>query len=242
MEIEILHPTIFPKEQIISGVTTKNSQFEPNGLTFGVSKYVSKDVVKQNIKYLADYLNVGTSDVKFLHQTHSDKIWVVEKNFQNAYGDAMVTAAKGIILAVKIADCAGILLYDPIKEVVAVVHSGWRGSSKRILPQTVELMIKRFATSPQDLLVYVSPLASGKRYEVGKEVAQLFPRSIYTNSDGRYFFDNRREILFQLDEAGIPRNNIETSELCTIEALNLHSYRREGEHSGRMAAFIGMRR
>jgi YfiH family protein len=180
--------------------------------------------------------------VKFLHQTHSDKIWVVGRGFQNAYGDAMVTGEKGIDLAVKIADCAGILLYDPIKKVVAAVHSGWRGSSKRILPRTIEFMVKEFGTNPQDLLAYVSPLASGKRYEVGKEVAQLFPRSIHTNSDGRYFFDNRKEILFQFDEAGVSRSNIEISEFCTIETLDLHSYRREGEHSGRMAAFIGMRK
>lgn len=241
MEIEVLLPKIFPKEQIISGVTTKNSQFEPNGLTFGVSEYVSEDAVKRNIKRLAKHLSVAPSDVKFLRQTHSDRIWIVDRDFQNAYGDALITAQKGIILAVKIADCAGILLYDPKRKVVAAVHSGWRGSSKRILPRTIELMAKEFETNPQDLLAYISPLASGERYEVGEEVARLFPRSIHRNSDGIYFFDNRKELLFQFDEVGVPRSNIETSELCTIGTLNLHSYRREGGRSGRMAGFIGMR-
>lgn len=241
MEIEILQPEIFPKDQIISGVTTKNTQFKPNGLTFGRSEYVAEDVVKHNIKKLAEYLGVEDSEIKFLHQTHSDKIWLVDRNFQNAYGDALVTPQKGIILAVKIADCAGILLYDPKRKVVAAVHSGWRGSSKRILPQTIELMAKEFGTNPQDLLGYISPLASGERYEVGEEVAQLFPRSIHKNSDGKYFFDNRKELLLQFKETGVPSSNIEISEFCTIGTLSLHSYRREGKHSGRMAAFIGMR-
>lgn len=241
MEIEILQPEIFPKEQIVSGVTTKNSQFEPNGLTFSVSKYVSEDIVKRNIQNFAEYLNINPSDIKFLRQIHSDKIWIADRQFQSDYGDALVTTQKGIVLAVKIADCAGVLLYDQKRKVVAAVHSGWRGSSKRILPRTIEFMANEFRTDPQDLLAYVSPLASVERYEVGQEVAQLFPRSAHRNSDGRYFFDNRKELLLQFEEVGVPRKNIELSEFCTIGTTNLHSYRREGEYSGRMAAFIGMR-
>ncbi len=241
MEIEIIQPEIFPKDKIVSGVTTKNTLFEPYGLTFSVSKYVSESIVKTNIEKLASYLNINPSNLKFLRQSHSDKICIVDKNFQPTYGDALVTGYKGIVLAVKVADCAGILIFDPKNEIIAAVHSGWRGSNKRILHRTIELMHKEFGTNPQDLIAYISPLASGERYEVGEEVAKLFPRSTIKNSYGKYFFDNKRELLFQFEEIGVSRSNIEVSTLCTISSANLHSYRREGERSGRMAVFIGMK-
>ncbi|MGB9911954.1 MAG: polyphenol oxidase family protein, partial [Candidatus Kapaibacteriota bacterium] len=95
---------------------------------------------------------------------------------------------------------------------------------------------------PRNLLVYISPLASGKRYEVGEDVAKLFPLSTIPTPNGKYFFDNRKEIIYQLKETGVEEKNIEYSPLCTISNTNLHSYRRDKEKSGRMAAFIGLKK
>jgi YfiH family protein len=187
-------------------------------------------------------LKIDVKDFAFSKQIHSNEILLVYDNFKPIEGDALVTNIKGKILVVKISDCAAVLIYDPINEIVAAIHSGWRGSSQKIVPETIKFMKNHFGSNSEDLLVYISPLASGERYEVGKEVARLFQLSTTVTPEGKYFFDNRKEIFRQLVESRVHKDNIEISEHCTIANLNFHSYRRDKEKSGRMAAFIGMRK
>lgn len=239
--LKVIEPKIFPKDKIIAGVTERNQQLHPIGFSFCETEAIDRTTATEHKRLLAEQLQIETRDFAFLKQIHSDKISLVDGNFKTVEGDALVTNLKGKILVVKIADCAAVLIYDPIREIVAAIHSGWRGSSKRIVPKTIEFL-KSLGSRPEDLLVYVSPLASGEKYEVGEEVARLFPQSITINSNGKYFFDNRKEIIRQLIETGVYEQNIESSELCTITNTNLHSYRRDKEKSGRMAAFIGMKK
>ncbi len=154
----------------------------------------------------------------------------------------MITAFKGLVLCVIIADCAAVLMFDPKNGVVAGLHSGWRGTQMNITQKGIELLKATFKTNPADLLVYISPCASGESYIVRKDVAQHFPRTSRKINDEEYLFDNRAEIQLQLADCGVLKENIEMSAGCTIGGENdYHSYRRDGERSGRMAAFIGMK-
>ncbi len=259
VKIDIIFPEIFPKHKILAGVTKKNSHIFPNGLSFGVTETFPKEVVLEHRQLLAKYLGFNLVDFVFLRQAHTDIIHLVNDNIcrnngidgenkdsgmQNLdeylFGDAIITSAKRKILTVKIADCAGILIYDPKNEVIGAVHSGWRGSSKKILPKAINLMKSHFNSNPADILVYISPVPSAEKYQVGKEVAELFPFSTVKDNSGNYFFDNRKELIIQLMESGIRKQNIELSPMCTISNLDLHSYRRDKEKSGRMCAFICM--
>ncbi|MCX7879903.1 MAG: peptidoglycan editing factor PgeF [Ignavibacteria bacterium] len=240
MELKILQPQIFPKDKIIAGVTMRNNHIHPIGLSLGISKHIDQHTFYRHKKILANYLNVSTSDFYFVHQTHSDIIHFVDGDYKTMYGDALVTNRKNKILIVKIADCAGVLIYDPKKEVISAVHSGWRGSAKNIVPKTIQYLIDNFGTKPEDLLIYISPLASAEKYTVGIEVAKIFPNSTI-KANGNYFFDNRKELLLQLKSVGVQQSNIEISPLCTISSTELHSFRRDGDFSGRMAAFIGLK-
>jgi YfiH family protein len=261
MTINLIVPNIFPKDKILAGVTERNCHIYPDGLSFGVTEHFDSQTVRKHRKLLADFLGVKVEDFVLLHQVHSDIIHIVEEMGRNCYGkttkhkpssfsnnldskfdgDALITSIKGKILGVKIADCAGILMYDIKKEIVSAVHSGWRGSAQKILPKTISKMQERFGTNPKDILVFISPVPDAQKYEVGQEVAELFPRSTVISPDGKYFFDNRKELLLQLLQSGIEERNIEISPICTISNLNLHSYRRDKDKSGRMLAFIGMK-
>jgi YfiH family protein len=242
MSIKILRPTIFPNDSIISGVTLKNQHIFPEtGLTFSPSPICSKEQVDLHKKLLADQIGVKTEKLKFQHQIHSDIISVIDETSQETDSDAMITDKNGIILCVKIADCAAILVYNPINQVIAAIHSGWRGTQQSITAKTINRMSGLFGSNPEHLLIYISPAALGKNYEVGEEVAKLFPRTITPTGNGKYLFDNTKEILLQLQEIGVPIKNIEISGICSIENKNFHSYRRDKERSGRMCAFIGMK-
>jgi len=263
MKINLIVPKIFSQNKILAGVTEKNTHLHPDGLSFGVTEQFDRSTVIKHRKLLADYLGVNLKDFVFLHQLHSDIVHIIDEVGNNDYdnfssiskfensllnnldatwnGDALITSVKGKVLGVKIADCAGILIYDFKKEIISAVHSGWRGSAQRILPKTIAKMQEHFGSNPQDILVFISPLPDAPKYEVGKEVAELFPRSTIITPDGKYYFDNRKELLFQLLESGVEQRNIEISTQCTVSNNNLHSYRRDKEKSGRMLAFIGMK-
>lgn len=240
--LNIIIPSIFPQDKVIAGVTERNQHIHPLGFSFAPTDFIDEQTVRKHQQLLAEQLQIRIDDFAYLKQTHSDTIIVVDNDFHPVEGDTLITKKKGKVLVVKIADCAGILVYDPVEEIIAAIHSGWRGSSKRIVQKTLEIMIKKFSTKVENLLVYISPLASVEKYEVGEEVARLFPNTVLKFPDGKFHFDNRKEIVNQLLDLGIMLDNIEVSNLCTISNENLHSFRRDREKSGRMACFIGMRK
>ncbi|HYF02839.1 MAG TPA: peptidoglycan editing factor PgeF [Patescibacteria group bacterium] len=242
--IDIEKPVIFPEKSIISGVTKRNLRAFPNqgGLSLSPGKILSKEELADHRKAFAEGLGIPTDILKFQNQVHGDMIRVITPDSKTEASDGMITSFKNIVLCIIIADCAAVLMYDPKNSVIAGFHSGWRGTQLNIVGKGINILKDNFKSDPADLLVYVSPCASGERYIVREDVAQHFPRSVKRINNKEYLFDNRMEIQLQLHEAGVPRSNIEVSDGCTIGGeIDYHSYRRDGERSGRMAAFIGMK-
>ncbi len=242
MKFQILSNDVFQRFSIISGVTQVNKKIFPeNGFSLASNGKSSSDQFMRNLNYFASKIGFTVNQIKSVNQVHGDKIEEVNTDSFVVDADAMITREKNLLLMIKIADCAGILIYDPVKEIIAAVHSGWKGTSLNIVPKTINRMINEFGCSPINLLVYISPCASGKNYEVQQDVAILFPRSTIQISPSKYLFSNRREIKYQLDSMSIPRENIEVSDICNVENINFHSYRRDRDLSGRMGVFIAMR-
>ncbi len=237
--MKIIKPEIFPKSKIISGVTLKNLDlFEPFG--FSISKtniYSDSQILKMHEKF-AEFLGYKLDYLIFQKQIHSDIISIVNDDYQIVESDAMICNLKGRVLNVKLADCGGILLYDPVKSVIAVIHSGWRGSAANILTKTILRMKDEFNSLSADLLAYIAPLASVKNYQVGNDVQSVLGKFCIKSEDGSWYFDNRLKLKEELLSAGVNFNNIEISDLCTIENPELHSYRRDNENSGRMSCYI----
>ena len=241
MELEIIKPAIFPKNEIISGITTKNiKDFPEHGFSLSKGKILNDEEVEKNRKLLADQLKTDQSHLIFQKQIHGDHARIIDNESGIAESDAMITDKKNIFINILIADCTAVLLYDKQRQVIAGIHSGWRGSQLNITNKTIGKMAKEFGTVQSDLLAYVSPCASGDKYEVEKNVADIFPRYVAKKSDTKYLFDNRKKVVDDLLNSGILLRNLEVSDKCTISNKNLHSHRREGDKAGRMSAFIGM--
>jgi len=242
MKIDFIKPTIFDGYNIIAGVTKRNiGKNMPFGFTISSAKIADSETVLSNRKLLANEIGIDFTKMIFQKQVHGDYVRLVNSNSDSSIeSDGMYSNQIGIILNVSIADCAAVLIFDKVKKVICGVHSGWKGTSLNIAGKAIQILKNEFASIPEDLLVYISLCAGGEEYEVGSEVGELFPRSIKPKGNDKFLFDNKNEIYLQLIEEGIPEKNIEVSEICTISNTDFHSYRRDGDKSGRMSAFIGM--
>ncbi len=241
MKIEIIEPDIFPKDIVKAGVTEKNeSLFPETGLSFSNAKNLTDAEVYKHQQLLADFIGIPFGNLKFQKQVHGDTIKVIDKESVTEEADGMITNIKGIFPVIKIADCAALLAYDPENKAVGAFHSGWKGTKLNITAKGIRLMNVIYGSDPAKLLFYLSPCASGANYEVEWDVARFFPGSVTDIGNGKYLFDNKKQIKLQLLDAGIDENNIEISDICTIGDKSLHSFRRDKDLSGRMAAYIGM--
>jgi YfiH family protein len=184
----------------------------------------------------------------FPRQTHSDHIWIATaENTTVADTDALITNEPGLFLCVQTADCVPILLFDPIRKVVAAVHAGWRGTVSKIAAKTVGLMVEKFDCQPSDIVAGIGPSIHMHAYEVGPEVVEAVQAN-FSNSptllkpsltEGKAFFDLWEANKTILVESGIPEENIEVMGLCSFEHVDLfYSARRDGIDTGRMVSGI----
>jgi hypothetical protein len=249
MTLIIEQPHIFPSTLLV-GVTERNTHLFPEtGLSLLKGQILNDAEVADHRLRLAEAIGVEKSALKFQKQVHATTVrTLTHENHEHhttepfAESDGMITATKGFVLCVGIADCASVLLYDPEHEVIAALHSGWKGTHGNIVQGGIKEMHKKFGTEAASLLAYISPCASGERYVVREDVAQLFAApALQRLNDEEYLFDNRLQIKEQLLAAGVQAENIEVSAGCTISDERYHSHRRDGERAGRMVAFIGMR-
>lgn len=239
--IEILRPSIFDSTKIQSGVTEINKKLFPKyGLSLSPAEILSNEEYNIHLQMFAHSRGIEKGQIKFNKQIHSNIVRIVDKDSQIEEADALITNTKRLMLLIKIADCVAVLMHDTENNVIAAVHSGWRGSKLNITGKTVDTMINKFGTNPKKLLTYISPAASIKKYEVGEEFLDYFPDTTFKKGK-KYYFDNKATIVNQLIAAGVNSSMIEVSGICTIKNKDYHSYRRDGKKSGRMGAFIMMK-
>jgi len=197
--------------------------------------------VNVNRKFFFTELGIDENKVTFQKQIHSSIIQYSSKPCLFDGCDAIYTDIKQNFLAVSVADCIPVFLYDPVKKVVAGIHSGWMGTKEKILTKTINEIIEKFNSNPSDLISYIGPGICQDHYEVGEEVGLLFDESVRYKSGEKFYLDLKKDNFNQLLLAGLRIENIEITDLCTYKEIDLlHSYRRDGIRSGRMFGIIGM--
>ncbi|OGU58684.1 MAG: hypothetical protein A2X64_09295 [Ignavibacteria bacterium GWF2_33_9] len=237
--LKIYTPTHIFDDEIITGITLKNDDlFPPFGFSISQADIFTEQEVVQNRKILANELGFSLEKFIYQKQIHSNIVNIAKSNFPIYESDGLITNEKELILVLSLADCCGIMVYDNQNQVIGAFHSGWKGTKLKIAESGIEKMVLQFGSKPGNLKIWLTPSAGGDEYEVGKDVAQFFPNSTQQISDEKWFFDNKKEILFQMLELGIQKENIEISPVSTISDKRFHSYRRDKNKSGRMAAFI----
>ncbi len=240
----ILKSQIFSKyPEIIFSFSTKVDANRSAPYFFNVSHSVgdNMNIVDENRKLFFNSLSLKPENVALQKQVHGDNISYVSHGGNCGESDAMITREKNLGLAISTADCASIFIYDKSQKIIAAVHSGWRGTYKKILLKTLIKLREEFNSEPGDLLAYIGPSISKINYEVDEDVASLFDEKYYSKS-GNKFLLNISQINYDiLLEFGLIKNNVQKSLLCSYGMKDLlHSYRRDGKISGRALGVIAM--
>ncbi len=177
-------------------------------------------------------------------QVHGDRIVAVENIEKDTVfpdADALMTNQPGIGLLIQQADCQAILFHDPIQKAIGAAHSGWKGSVLDIAGQTVSAMRKKYGSNPADIRAVISPSLGPCCAEFLNASWEL-PDSFFTHQVAENYFDFWAISRKQLLKAGLERDNIEITGLCTACGDNFFSYRRAkkqgSDHTGRNGSIL----
>ena len=205
-----------------------------------VKALFSLNPLKYSRKEIAHYLEINAENLAIPEQVHSAVVEFARSPGMYPAADGLVTQNPEIILTLKVADCVPVFLHDPSKNIIGLVHSGWRGTVGNIVYNAIQLMQKNGAETG-DIRCYLGPAIGKCCYEVNTEVADKFKKEAKVKLNNRKWRVGLHEqISYQLVELGIPIKNIRTSDICSYESPQCHSYRRDGENAGRMFAFFGL--
>ena len=192
-------------------------------------------------------------------QTHSDHIRIVGRSDAGILPpkltdtDGCISNESGLALLLTFADCTPLLFYDPVKRVIADIHSGWRGTLARIGTKAVEKMKEQFGCDPSDLICCIGPHLRKCHFEVDRDVFELFEAefadfgpadgfSSYRADRNKYYIDTAAINMEMLRRAGLREENLCDCGICTVcHSKICQSYRADKNDSGRSAAVIMLR-
>ncbi len=202
------------------------------------------EIIKKNRKLFFDAVGISESNIAWSKLIHGNKVLVADKPIKGEGCDAVITNKPNVFACVSIADCTPVLVYDPKQKAVAAIHAGWRGTSAKIVIETLKAMLANYGTRGEDCLAFIGACIGEKNFEVGEEVAIQFSDDVkhFDEQKQKYFVDLKKENKKQLIQSGLFEKNIEISNYCTIDDNDkFFSYRKEKGVTGRMLAVIGFK-
>lgn len=213
-------------------------------------KKQSREEIRMILQNISDY---QFRNIISPRQTHTNNVVVIdEDNLDNELYDVdgVITKLKGVALTIATADCQSIILYDKEKEVIGNIHSGWKGTLGKILSKGINLMIDRFSSNVEDIIVCIGPSILDCCFEVDKDVVDMFNEEFtdieefirlgeIKEGKQKYYIDtvgiNKKELL----RMGLLEENIYLSNICTKCNSDIyHSYRGQGIDSGRNITLV----
>lgn len=248
---------------IFNFVTTRNGAIAGNSYSsfnLGVHSGEIVDKVLERREILRKAIGIAPGRFILPRQVHGNGVAVIDENFLNmsadrrkdavSLADALITDIREVCIGITTADCVPVLLYDPVKKVIAAIHAGWRGTVQHIVSVTVRDMVMRFGVSPADIFAAIGPSIGQEQFEVGDEVYEAF-RDSYVDVDrlsmkhpgtGKYHIDLWEANRIDLFDAGVPAEHIEIAGLCTRTHSDIFFSARDlGVKSGRFVSGIYLR-
>lgn len=232
-----------------------------SSLNLSFTRGDEEEAVRENFRRIGSAMGIRCEDMVFTHQTHTINVRVVTEADRGCgivkprtYSDVdgLVTDIPGICLVTFYADCVPLYFVDPVKKVIGLSHSGWRGTVGKIGKVTVETMCREFKSRPEDILAAVGPSICQDCYEVSEDVILEFQKTFsrelwkdifYRKENGKYqlnLWEANRQILLG---AGILPEHISMPNLCTCcNPEFLYSHRASQGKRGNLGAFLGIKR
>lgn len=259
----LTYPAFEKLEGIIHGFSTRLggvSRGIYSSMNLSFTRGDEEEAVKENYRRIAQAIGFQPEDIVTSDQTHTANVRkvteadrgkgiTVPRDYQDV--DGMVTNVPGLVLATFYADCVPLYFADPVKRVIGLSHSGWRGTVAKIGKVTVEKMKEEYGCHPEDILAAIGPSICQDCYEVSEDVIEEFKtafageyqeRLYYKKKNGKYQLNlwEANRLIFL--EAGIPEANISMPGICTCcNPEFLFSHRASHGKRGNLAAFLGLK-
>lgn len=223
-----------------------------SNFNFSISEGDGSEQVLKNWTILSDAFMIPVADFCTVRQVHEDGILIIDgstdvSSVQNGDYDAIITNRTGLAVGVKTADCVPIFLFDPVRNVVGVVHAGWRGTAKKIAVKAIRRFQEKFSTKTEDVVAAIGPAIGPCCYEVDRVVRDAMEdhgAEVSTPSGNldRWMFDLPMANRLQLLDAGVTSVNIVEAGICTsCNRDTFFSHRGEGGGTGRQLSFLMIR-
>lgn len=206
------------------------ASFDPNRL-------VCSDQVHSTNIYIADESDAGRGT------TDKEKLEAI---------DGIVTNVPNLPIMTFYADCVPLYFYDPVKKVVAMAHSGWRGTVSNIGGKMIQTMLEHYGSNPADILCAIGPSICMGCYEVSEDVALEFQKAyakdqydsmILDKQNGKYQLDLHRACFLNFINAGISEEHIALPDYCTCcNPSVFFSHRASKGMRGNLGAVIMLRK
>jgi YfiH family protein len=219
----MLRPFPFTGDGVTAVVTTRHGGVSSGSYaSLNLGDHVGDDpeAVLENRRRVADA--IGVHRLTVADQQHGDRVAVVGpalagRGHDGAADsaaafpatDALVTDLPGVALAILVADCAPVVVFDPVRRAIGVAHCGRLGTVLGVLPKAIDTMTANYGSSPADLLVGVGPAIGANSYEIGDsqaaEVTAAFGDAglLVPTRPGHCLFDIRGGLRLQLRAAGV---------------------------------------
>ncbi|MFH1487667.1 MAG: peptidoglycan editing factor PgeF [Pseudomonadota bacterium] len=241
--VTLHHPAMSRLEGLAHAVFTRHGGLSASPyhtLNAGYNTGDNSKNVAMNLSIIQECM--GALDCKFVNQVHGRDVQILKggdagppKGVVDA--DALISDVPHWALVVKLADCQGVMLFDPVKKVVSNVHCGWRGNRLNILGRVVALMKSEFACRARDIRSAIGP-SLGPCCAEFIDYKSLFPEDFRHFMVRENHFDLWAISRAQLLESGLLKENIEVAGICTRCRTDLfYSYRGEGV-TGRFATAV----
>jgi len=245
-------PLLSQYKNLLHAFSTKKgglskTPFSGNNLAFHVND--NPHTVRKNHQNFAKDLGYPYKRLIRMEQIHGDSVVIIDQDSdlqQIPRCDAVITKLKNTPLMVMVADCLPILLYDPVKEVIATVHAGRAGVFSKIITKTIQTMLEAYKSQASDLRIVIGPSIHQCCYEVGSEINEEAKSHGYgyaiKTKNNRYFLGLKDIVLQELKELNVVNEHIEFSPYCTSCRKDIfYSYRAEDNLCGRFCGLVMLR-
>ena len=255
---------LLEKEGVVCAFTTRLGGVSKGDCTFMNLSFARGDVeadVRENYRRMGDALGIDMNRAVLSHQVHKTEIHIAteedagkgvlpdkERLFEI---DGLMTGEKNLPLITFFADCVPLIFYDPVKKVIATSHSGWKGTVGKIGAKTVAMMEEQMGCKREDILAVIGPSICQDCYEVSKDVAVEFENNfskkqyeemIIEKINGKYQLDLWKANEFILLDAGIKKEHLAVTDLCTsCNPEFLFSHRASHGRRGNLSVILCLR-
>ena len=212
---------------------------------------LTKEQIEKNkisYKKICNTLGIEYNNIVKTNQVHKDVVEEVKEKvnkdepdfFEEIYAetDGLLTNKKNIAICTTNADCIILMMYDNKKNVIANVHSGWKGTVQRIASKTIDKMQEIYNCNPKDIICCISPSIRKCHFEVDEDVKNIFKNTF--NNIEKYIERNQEKWYI---DTGLREENIIDSKICTVcNSKQIHSYRGSNHQNGLEMGIIELKK